>query len=374
MSIACAFVALNLGVRCPVTLGVEELSLEIRKLNTLRGVAALIVFTTHFSDITNWLDGVLGGGSGAYGVMLFFMLSGFLMSYLYLDKDFNQGNMIRYFLARAGRVLPLYLAVVLGSYFLTLTGNDSLYRIPDFNALLGHLLFLYGESVLWSVPAEIQFYLIFIAFWALAKNRIGYIYLSIVAVLILLFLTNFPKIYGDINGVPYNVFSVLRTLPFFFVGVVFGMHYRSLTVPEYLKKHWFILALCLIPLMYPAFSPLTTPDKIKMWLSYEVLLVMSAVFFCIVFLVPNNNVFLANKLGDFFGKISYSLYLLHMPIITKVNQLALSVEMKLLLSFVLSLLVAYISYRCFEKPVAKLIRNLASNKSSQHDELARASA
>ncbi|WP_109764265.1 acyltransferase family protein [Pleionea mediterranea] len=348
--------------------------MEIRKLNTLRGLAALIVFITHFSDITNWLDGVLGGGSGAYGVMLFFMLSGFLMSYLYLDKDFNQGNMIRYFLARVGRVLPLYLAVVFGSYVLALIGNDSLYNIPDFNALLGHLLFLYGDSVLWTIPAEIHFYLIFIVFWTLAKNRMGYIYLSIVALMILLFLTNFPKFYGDINGVPYNIFSVLRTLPFFFVGVVLGMQYRSLAVPEYLKKHWFILALCLIPLMYPAFSPLTTPDKTRMWLSYEVLLVMSTVFFCIVFLVPNNNVFLANKLGDFIGKISYSLYLLHMPIIIKVNQLTLSVEIKLLLSFVLSVLVAYISYRCFEKPVGKVIRNLASNKSRQQDALTRASA
>ncbi len=348
--------------------------MEIRKLNTLRGLAAVIVFITHFSDITNWLDGALGGGSGAYGVMLFFLLSGFLVSYLYLGKDFNQGNIIHYVLARAGRVLPLYLAVVFGSYFLSLTGNDSLYSIPDFNALLGHLLFIYGESVLWSIPAEIQFYLIFIVFWALAKSRTGYIYLSILAVMILLFLTNFPRISGDINGVPYNVFSVLRTLPFFFVGVLFGMQYRSLIVPQYLRKHWFILALCLIPLMYPEFSPVTTLDKTRMWLSYEVLLVMSTVFFCIVFLVPDNNLFLANKLGDFLGKISYSLYLLHMPIIAKVNQFDLSVEMKLLVSFVLSVLVAYISYRCFERPVVTAIRNLASNKSSQQDALMRASA
>lgn len=43
--------------------------MEIRKLNTLRGLAALIVFVTHFSDITNWLNGSLGGGSGAYAVL-----------------------------------------------------------------------------------------------------------------------------------------------------------------------------------------------------------------------------------------------------------------------------------------------------------------
>jgi len=329
--------------------------LEIRKLNTLRGLAALIVFITHFSDITNWLGGVLGGGSGAYGVMLFFLLSGFLMTYLYLERDFKKDDITHYFLARAGRVLPLYLVVVFGSYLLSIAGSDMLYSIPDLNMLIGHLLFLHGESVLWSIPPEIQFYFIFVLFWACAKHRRGYIYLSIFAVMILLFLFNFPRVYGEISGIPYNEFNVLRSLPYFFVGVILGMHYKSLIIPKYLKKHWFILALCLIPLLYPDLTPVTSDAKRRMWLSYEVLLVMSAVFFCVVFLVPNNNVLLVNKFGDFIGKISYSLYLLHMPIIVQVNKLALSVELKLVLSLSLSLCIAYISFRYFEKPVAELI-------------------
>ena len=90
--------------------------MQLRKLNTLRGLAALIVFITHFSDITNWLGGVLGGGAGAYGVMLFFLLSGFLMSYLYFERDFKKSDIKYYFFARAARVLPLYLVVVLSSY------------------------------------------------------------------------------------------------------------------------------------------------------------------------------------------------------------------------------------------------------------------
>ena len=335
--------------------------MEIRKLNTLRGVAALIVFVTHFSDITNWLDGVLGGGSGAYGVMLFFLLSGFLMSYLYLERDFKKSDVIHYFLARAGRVLPLYLAVVFGSYLLSISGSDALYNIPDINTLIGHMLFLYGDSVLWSIPPEIQFYFIFTFFWACAKSRRGYIYLSIFAVMILLYLSNFPRVYGEMNGVPYNEFNVLRSLPYFFVGVIFGMNYKSLMIPQYLRRHWFVLALCLIPLMYPDLTTVTSDAKRKMWLSYEVLFVMSTVFFCVVFLVPNNNVLLANKFGDFIGKVSYSLYLLHMPIIVQVNKFNLSVELKLILSLSLSVLVAYISFRCFERPVAKLIRGKSSN-------------
>lgn len=332
--------------------------MKIRKLNTLRGLAALIVFVTHFSDVTNWLDGLLGGGSGAYGVMLFFLLSGFLMSYIYLEKAFDKANVISYLLARVGRVIPLYLVVVLGSYVLSLSGNGFLYDIPDLNTLFGHVLFLYGESVLWSIPPEIQFYLIFIIFWLFAQNRAGYIYVLTLALMVLMFLLNFPRIHGDINGIPYNEFNVLRSLPYFFIGVIFGMHYKSLKIPEYLKKHWFVLTLCLIPLLYPDLTPVTSDARTKMWLSYEVLLVMSTIFFCIVFLVPDNNVFLANNIGDFLGKISYSLYLLHLPIIEQVNKFDISTEAKLLLSFTLSVFVAYISFRYFEKPMAKLIRRV----------------
>ena len=143
------------------------------------------------------------------------------------------------------------------------------------------------------------------------------------------------------------------------------MHYRRFEVPQYLQKHWFVLALCVIPFLYPDLTPITSDAKRKMWLSYEILLVMSAVFFSLVFLVPNNNILLANKFGDFIGKVSYSLYLLHLPIIEQVNKLDLSLEFKLVLSLSLSLMVAYISFRYFEKPVAQLIRSRFSKNSAQ---------
>ena len=57
-----------------------------------------------------------------------------------------------------------------------------------------------------------------------------------------------------------------------------------------------------------------------MWLSYEVLLMMSTIFFALIYLVPGKNVIL-DKLCDFLGKISLSLYLMHMPILTQVVKL-----------------------------------------------------
>lgn len=333
--------------------------MEIRKLNTLRGLAASIVAITHFSDITGWLDTSLGGRAGQYGVMLFFLLSGFLMSYLYFERHCTKPNVKSYFIARVARVFPLYFIVVLSSWLLYQAGFDGLYEIDSNQKLLSHLVFIFGESVLWTIAPEIHFYLIFVVFWLLASRFRETIYLLVVAILIALFFSNYPRPTGDFAGMPYD-FHVFRSLPYFLMGMLMGMCYRRVIVPAYLRRHIFVFTLLLIPLMYPDFSPVSGDARMRMWLNMEVLLVMASVFFCVVFLVPDNNIVLANPIGDFLGKISYSLYLLHMPIILSLKEFNLSTELKLVVFLVLSLSVAWLSYRFLERPASGVIRKLAT--------------
>ena len=311
----------------------------------------------HFSDVTGCLDKSLGGRAGQYGVMLFFLLSGFLMAYLYIDKRCTKQNLKHYFAARTARVVPLYLLVVLGSWLLYSVGFSGLYEIDSSQRLIAHLLFIYGESVLWTIAPEIHFYWLFVVFWLLAKNRKGFIYLVSIAILITLFLSNYPRPNGSFSGIPYD-FHIFRSLPYFLVGMLLGMSYRYLIIPGYLKKHIFVFTLLLIPLLYPQFSPVSGDAKMRLWLNMEVLLVMASVFFCIVFLVPDNNVILANPIGDFLGKISYSLYLLHMPIVVAINEFSMPVWAKLAMFIVLSIVVAALSYRMIERPASRFIRKL----------------
>ncbi|KAF7764664.1 hypothetical protein PCIT_b0707 [Pseudoalteromonas citrea] len=336
--------------------------MDIRKLNTLRAIAASIVLITHFSDVTGWLDGALGGRAGQYGVMLFFLLSGFLMSHLYFDKKANKENIKRYVISRTARVVPLYVLVVACSYSMYYFGHTGLYEITEVQSLIAHLLFIYGESVLWTIAPEIQFYVIFIGLWKIASWRSGYIYVIVTVVLIVLFFSNFPRIHGDFDGIPYNFFHIVRSLPYFLVGVLIGMHYKSANVPPYLRKNIFIAPLLLIPLMYPHFSPITSDAKMRMWLSYEVLLVMAAVFISVIYLVPDDNRLLANRVGDFLGRISYSLYLLHMPIIQFISTFDMPIVLKLILFLSSSVCVAYLSFRWIEKPTARLIRSVFDDK------------
>ena len=58
---------------------------ELPVLNGIRGLAVAIVFASHASNI--YFSGAIAGwGGGQLGVMLFFLLSGFLMSHLYLHR------------------------------------------------------------------------------------------------------------------------------------------------------------------------------------------------------------------------------------------------------------------------------------------------
>ena len=56
---------------------------RIHTLTGLRGIAALLVFISH-CGAQSILPSFLGKGFGQIGVMLFFVLSGFLMTHLYI--------------------------------------------------------------------------------------------------------------------------------------------------------------------------------------------------------------------------------------------------------------------------------------------------
>ena len=51
---------------------------------------------------------------------------------------------------------------------------------------------------------------------------------------------------------------------------------------------------------------------------------MAAIFSILVFLVPDGNPILENRVGDHLGKVSYSLYLLHFPILLLFKQAGLA--------------------------------------------------
>jgi peptidoglycan/LPS O-acetylase OafA/YrhL len=103
-------------------------------LDGLRGLAILIVIVSHVSNAIDLWGRMLGDGAGQIGVMLFFVLSGFLMGQLYLDKPFNHANLWNFAARRFARLAPLFyltvsVAAILSSLSYWLSRNLSVYAV-----------------------------------------------------------------------------------------------------------------------------------------------------------------------------------------------------------------------------------------------------
>jgi peptidoglycan/LPS O-acetylase OafA/YrhL len=330
--------------------------MEIRRLNTLRGLAALIVVISHFSNETGLWGNALGEGAGQLGVMLFFLLSGFLMTYLYWRKKPTSRNLLSYAVSRGARVLPLYFLVVFFSFV-----TPHPYHIANIRVLISHLLFLHGNSVLWTISPEIQFYVLFALGWYLVWHRPTILPVLLLGVFVATFLLNYNSGTIEFHGFPITA-SIVEAIPYFMLGSAFGGLYHQ---REYLlayQSKWYLFTLVLLPMLYPNVFIVLFGFEHAMWKDVGILSMMGIVFFCVVFLVPDGNSLLENKPGDFFGKVSYSLYLLHLPLLALLNRIGLAKFGVLsLLGFIFSAsIVAWISFNLFEAPSRKAIRAMIS--------------
>jgi peptidoglycan/LPS O-acetylase OafA/YrhL len=157
----------------------EALPAPIRRffpeLEALRGVAIGLVLACHLTQLVagHEIRGVhlspleAFGPGGHTGVTLFFALSGFLLARPFLAHAWGGAPVSRaaYFRGRALRILPLYVPAVLIAALLDARAPAQLWRAVP------HLLFLTPWSNLapplppaswpwWSLSTEVQFYLV----------------------------------------------------------------------------------------------------------------------------------------------------------------------------------------------------------------------
>jgi peptidoglycan/LPS O-acetylase OafA/YrhL len=187
-------------------------------LNELRFIAAFFVVLHHSETIKrkNGLPNLEWLGlfrNGANAVTLFFVLSGFLITYLLL-KESDKTNTIsihKFYLKRILRIWPLYfLLVLIGTLGLgfILPLFDISYEMPyGLNQtwfyflffLPGLVTFFYGHHLLeplWSIGVEEVFYLIWAPLFKYFKKKILKLLFSLIAIKIIL---NFIAIYLTSN-------------------------------------------------------------------------------------------------------------------------------------------------------------------------------
>ncbi|MEI9404182.1 acyltransferase [Mesorhizobium argentiipisi] len=313
--------------------------IRLHNLDGLRGFAALLVVLSHLCGQLGILGFIFEGGGGQVGVQVFFALSGFLIGSIYLNYPIKRVEAADFVARRVARVLPLYLAVVVVSYCLGyIAGVPVIYDVNKQN-LLDHLLLVKAVSVMWTIPVEIHFYMIFLVIWGVFSISKGAgIVLSMASIPVLLFVPD-----------PMALRPFL--MAFFLVGIVFSQ------VPTIGSSGAFALALCATIVAMPAVSKLLGLDFFEFWRSPLNAVAVGALVYTAAH-APIATKFLGSGIARYIGMISFSIYLLHWPImaiITTYTKITTEPLLYLCCVIAVTVVLSSISYYLIEAPAKRLI-------------------
>lgn len=331
-----------------------------KNLYGLRFIASLVVMLYHYYG-----DSVI---HGHYGVTLFFVLSGFLITFLLLEekKEFTQINILKFYMRRALRIWPLYFLILIisvGIYIYSNENLDKITNIPYYLFFLPNLAFALNltinkySSILWSVGSEEQFYL----FWPLAVNffkKKNFLRLNLV---LIGFFTFGPNIIDFFNHNFYSdskiiikVSKILNRTGFNSIatGSVFAYvyKYKPNHVNFIFQKKTQIINLILIIILL-LFNTKTFLFK---GLDDQIY----ALLFGILILnlgINNQSIFnLENKILNYLGKISFGIYMYHLLLIDFsfiiASKITINTHVLFILTMALTISVSSLSYHFFEKP------------------------
>ncbi|WP_064695613.1 acyltransferase family protein [Rhizobium aegyptiacum] len=281
----------------------------IPSLDGLRGIAAVLVVQAHIGLIfPNTALHVMTMGSEAVG--LFFALSGFLMAHLYGSRPVTKNAVLDFLVSRIARIYPVYLvAVLLVAMLSSMQDLNFVQPIIGGTDFLRHVFLLGSSGVFWSIPPEIQFYLLFPILWlCLARPHRHSGVIVGLAVLVVV---------DGLLELPGPGILLLSKLPYFVFGALAGaIHsYWDRWTPTALAGAFTLFLLAAFFTyrhVLPGFSP-------EFWGLQSA--VAAAVIVALVARQPPIAAhFLAAAPLRFLGAISFSLYLFHVPIMCLVRR------------------------------------------------------
>jgi peptidoglycan/LPS O-acetylase OafA/YrhL len=346
-------------------------------LNGLRFIAAFLVIIHHIeqiksiSKIDNYLETIpFVGIIGKLGVVLFFVLSGFLITYLLLAEDHAYKNISirKFYIRRMLRIWPLYFLIIILAFFIL--PNIDLFTLPGYGkeVIYSNLvlkLFLYAlffpnlvlsllgvvpyASHTWSIGTEEQYYLVWPIILKYFKK-----YRIILMLIIIIFYLVFNKLlsthYSDI--LPYK--SVIRAFwsSFNIDCMAIGGIYAILLF----QKNKFLKLIQNNTVFYLTITLVTFLMLKGIYIPYIHYEFYSVLFGIIILNFASNNnikISLENRVLNYLGNISYGLYMYH-PI-GIVLALAISISIGITtnwliypLSFTFTIIIAGLSYKYFE--------------------------
>ena len=288
-------------------------------IQILRGFSVLLVLFYHFQfDFFK---------NGFLGVDLFFVISGYLMAQLY-----SETNGVGFYVRRLKRLLPAYLIVIIATVsvavFLTLP-SDFLQVIDqvNFNIFFSGNFFYWNKNSyfsnvafnpllnLWSLGVEVQFYILIPFLFPYIRKNIflfSFVFSTSFIICMLISLVS-PK--TSFFMMPLRIWQfLLGAFIFWYVEPYFNTT----------KKYYSFLVLSfLIPIFIIIFFVDIKIYEQNIFTGHPSFLTMAvSLLFSLVLLFKIPEIWCESRLGKFLkqlGNLSYSIYLVHFPIIILYN-------------------------------------------------------
>ncbi|OMQ09868.1 acyltransferase [[Flexibacter] sp. ATCC 35103] len=343
----------------------------------LRGFAILLVFGVHFFGKFQKKDYFLSQDSafkpiikflhsGHIGVDCFFLISSFLI-YKSLTNHNNKISFIQFMYKRYSRLLPVIIFILIIPFMIYKGFNikiilDNIFFLNIFNSSSSIVI------VTWSLVYEIYFYILAGILYIILPNKITTSILFLLLIFISILLIHF-FIEQHILEEP------VRFLGFFF-GIALAKYHTKINQSKILLKY---KELIVILGFFIIFFQMYGWQNLNWVTSIATSKLYSAIFYITVqigfFLIILGNLIKGNRLEfllvnsfmQLLGMVSYSFYIIHCFIITKLNLTAklimylnipsfISMLLEYIISFSFAVLVSIYIYEYLEKPYFNKIK------------------
>lgn len=340
-------------------------------LDGLRGIAALAVVLMHIGEIfllPDWLP------QAYLAVPFFFVLSGFVISYAYENRLMRTGRLRDFVQVRVERLYPLLLVgLCFGAVLLVIKAFVGAERF-SFPLLVGMFVAAVGMIPMpgpaaftilppqWSLAIELWGNIVHFALRRWFSVRL----LALVLPLFFVLMAAASFVFGGVGTgwTLTNIVGGLATFTFSYAAGILVHHlWKEGRLPQLRTSAWLIAGLLIVSLALP--QPLRTPanavrDILCTGILYPLLLVAA------IQVEPGIRL---RALSDWFGRLSYPLYITHFPVVSFCCLALLKFDLPPWMLYVsvwlvaaIAIGVAWLALTRIDEPVRRRIKHLRKTR------------
>lgn len=293
-------------------------------LNGIRALAAILVIVCHMDE---WsyrfgLDtmGYYRKEMGAYAVVMFFVLSGFLITYLLIKEKEKYGTISygKFYTRRILRIWPVYYIVLIIGTILVVTFSSELWHSRNIYVTFLFYVFMapnvvhnFGYrsdliGVLWSIGAEEQFY----AVWPFIVKHSKVLIRSLLVLLVGYLAIKWVLTTQIQSTIKFHKWLHFVSFDYMFTGAIAAWLYHKNHKTLRFLYHPATQVFCWL---FLAFSIMWQPIHIPVLPSFDrnYHAIVYAILILNVGTNPKSLVSMENSVCNFLGKISYGMYAYH---------------------------------------------------------------